>query len=103
MDSSHSWSDIFDSTAPLATGLGLLTFVLFPFALPLVILTIAATLPLLLPIAVLGALAAMLWGVRLGMRAAGGGVRRLWSLRERDVRGASIGQLPSPTTERAVK
>ena len=89
MDSSHSWSDIFDSTAPLATGLGLLTFVLFPFALPLVVLTIAATLPLLLPIAVLGALAAMLWGVRLGMRAASRGARRLWSLRERDVRGTS--------------
>ena len=89
MDSSHSWSDIFDSTAPVATGLGLLTFVLFPFALPLVVLTIAATLPLLLPIAVLGALAAMLWGVRLGMRAASRGVRRLWSLREGEVRGAA--------------
>jgi hypothetical protein len=93
MDSDHSWFDIVDSIAPLATGLGLITFVLFPLALPLVILTIVATLPLLLPIAVLGALAGLLWGVRRGMRAAGRGVRRLSSRRERDVRGASIGQL----------
>jgi hypothetical protein len=93
MDSNHSWSDVFDSIAAMATGLGLLTFALFPLALPLLILTIAATLPLLLPIALLGALAAMLWGVRLGTRAAGRGVRRLWSLRARDVHGASIGQL----------
>ena len=28
MDSEHSWSDIADSIAPIATGLGLLTFVL---------------------------------------------------------------------------
>jgi hypothetical protein len=92
MDSDHSWSEIVDSIAAMATGLGLLTFVLFPLALPLVILTIAATLPLVLPIALLGALAGMLWGVRLGMRAAGRGVRRLWSVGERSVGGAPIGQ-----------
>jgi hypothetical protein len=81
MDSAPSWLDILDSIAALATTLGLLTFVLFPLALPIVILTIAATLPLLLPIVVLGALAAMLWGVRLGMRAVGRGLRRLRSPR----------------------
>jgi hypothetical protein len=93
MESDHSWSDVFDSIAPMAWGLGLITLVLFPFALPLLFLTIAATLPLLLPVALFGALVAMLWGVRLGMRAAGRGVRRLRSLRERHVPGASIGQL----------
>jgi hypothetical protein len=93
VDSNPSWADILDSITSMATGLGLLTFILFPFALPLVFLTIAATLPLLVPLALLGALAALLWGVRIGTRAAGRGIRRLWSPRERDVRGPSIEQL----------
>ena len=38
----------------------MVTFAFFPFALPLLVLTVAATLPLVLPLVVLGAVAAIL-------------------------------------------
>lgn len=90
MSSNDSWLDALDDIAAMATGAGLFLITLFPLALPILILTIAAMLPLLLPVVLVGALAAMLWGVRLGLRTAGRGVRRLWSPRERDAPRASI-------------
>ena len=55
----------------------------FPFALPILILTVAATLPLVLPLVVVAAVAALLRGTWLGMRAAGRGIRRHWPSRTR--------------------
>jgi hypothetical protein len=98
MDSHHSWTDVFDTIAPLAVGLGMLTFIIVPFALPLLLLTAAAALPLLAPVVVLGIIGAMIWGVALAIRAAGRGIRRLGAPRKPDIHGASIGHLRSPTT-----
>jgi hypothetical protein len=74
MDASHSWSDIVDNIVETVTGLGLITLVLFPFAVPMLGLTIVAVLVLALPLAVV---AAILTGTWLGMRAAGRRIRRL--------------------------
>jgi hypothetical protein len=93
MDPNRSWIDVVDSITPMAMGAGLLTFILFPFAIPFVLLTIAALLPLILPLVLVGAVAALIWALRLGIRAAGRGVRRLLSPRERGVPRASVGQL----------
>jgi hypothetical protein len=71
MNSAGSHSDWFSGTAAAATGLGILTFTFFPFALPLLILTVAATLPLVLPLVVFAAVAAILTGTWRGIRAAG--------------------------------
>jgi hypothetical protein len=63
--------------AVVGTGLGVITLALFPFALPIVILTIVAILPLLLPVILLavgGAIVAALW---IGLRHVGRAVRRL--------------------------
>ncbi len=83
MDSVSSHSDWFSGTAAAATGLGVLTLALFPFALPVLVLTIAATLPLVLPLVVVAGVAAILRGTWLGIRAAGRGIRRLQPSRTR--------------------
>ena len=77
MDSAGSRSDLVSGIAGVAMALGALTFALFPLAIPILILTIVATLPLALPLIVFGALAAILTATWLGIRAAGRGVRRL--------------------------
>ncbi len=83
MDSVGSHTNWFSGIAAAATGLGVLTFAFFPFALPILILTVAATLPLVLPLVVVAAVAALLRGTWLGMRAAGRGIRRHWPSRTR--------------------
>jgi hypothetical protein len=77
MDSAGSRFDWVFGTAAAATGLGVLTFALFPLAIPIVVLTIVATLPFALPLIAFGAVAAILTGTLLGIRAAGRGIRRL--------------------------
>jgi hypothetical protein len=77
MGSTGSGSEWFSGTAAAATGMGILTMALFPFAIPIVLLTIAATLPFVLPLIVVAAVAAILTGAWLGIRAAGRGIRRL--------------------------
>jgi hypothetical protein len=77
MDSKLSWSEFVDSIAGMVVGVGLFLFVLFPFAVPALALTIAAVLVLALPLVALGAVAAILTGMWLGIRATGRGIRRL--------------------------
>ena len=81
MDSLSSRSDWVVGIGAVATGLGVLLFALFPLALPIVILTIAATLPLALPLVGLAATAAIFAGMWLGIRSAGRGIRRRESAR----------------------
>ena len=76
MGSTGSGSDWFSGNAA-AAGMGILTMALFPFAIPLVLLTIAAVVPLALPLIAVAAVAAILTGAWLGIRAAGRGIRRL--------------------------
>jgi hypothetical protein len=59
------------------TGLGVLPFALFPLAVPLLILTIVGTLPVVLPLVAFAAVAAILTGAGIGIGAGGRGVRRL--------------------------
>jgi hypothetical protein len=73
MNSAGSRSDWVFGVAAVTTGLGVLSFVLFPFALPFV----ALLLPLLLPGVVLGVLLVILVGMGLGVRAATRSLRRL--------------------------
>jgi hypothetical protein len=79
MDSARPHLDWFSGSAAGATGFGVLTFAFFPFALPLLILTVAATLPIVLPLVVLAAVAAILRGTWRGTRAAGRRIHRLWA------------------------
>ena len=96
MDSAGSRSDWVSGTAAVATGLGVLTFAL-PLALPFLILTIVATLPLALPLVAVAAVAAILTGTWLGIRAAGRGIRRLRRPPGR------AGAAPTAPTETAAK
>ena len=81
MDSVSAHSDWLPPAPPQRRrALGVLTFALFPFALPVLVLTIAATLPLVLPLVVVAGVAAILRGTWLGIRAAGRGIRRLQPL-----------------------
>lgn len=85
MDSSADRSDWITGIATVPTMLGILTFALFPFALPGLILAIAAAVLLALPLIVLGAIAALVRGVWIGMRAAGRGLARAraeWTVRD---------------------
>ena len=102
MDSAGSHSGWFSGFAAAATGLGVVTFAFFPFALPLLILTVAATLPLVLPLVVLVAVAAVLMGTWRGVRAAGRRTRRLWASPTRPARAARhvIGSGTWPTHPR---
>jgi hypothetical protein len=77
MDSAGSRPDWVSGTAAAGTGVGILTFALFPLAIPIVVLTIVATLPLALPLIAVAAIAVILAGAWLGIRAAGRGIRRL--------------------------
>jgi hypothetical protein len=77
MDSTGSRSDWVSGIAGVATALGVLTFALFPLALPILILTIVWTLPLALPLVAFTAIAAILTGAWLGIRAAGRAISRL--------------------------
>ncbi len=79
MNSADSHPDLVSGAAAAATGFGVVTFAFFPFALPLLILTVAATLPLVLPLVVVAAVAAIITGAWRGIRAAGRGTRRLWA------------------------
>jgi hypothetical protein len=64
MGSTGSLSDWFSGTAAVTTGLGILTFALAPFAIPIVLLTAVAALPLVLPLVAFAALAAAGRGIR---------------------------------------
>jgi O-antigen/teichoic acid export membrane protein len=77
MDSAGSPSDWASGAAAAATGLGILTFALFPLAVPIVILTIVATLPLALPVVVLALAGAILVGIWAVLRAVVRGLGRL--------------------------
>jgi hypothetical protein len=77
MDADHSWSDLVDNIVETVTGLGLITLVLFPFAVPMLGLTILAVLLLALPLVALAAVVAILAGAWLGIRAGGRRVRSL--------------------------
>ena len=88
MSSTGSGSDMFSGIAAAATGMGILTFALFPFAVPLLLLTVVAGLVLALPLLALAAIAAILAGARLGVRAAARGIHGL-----RGARSASTGPL----------
>ena len=72
MKTASSRSEWVTGAGAAAAGLGVLMFALFPLALPFVILTIAAVVPLLLPLVGLAAIA----GAWLGLRSAGQGMRR---------------------------
>jgi hypothetical protein len=98
MESENSRSDWIFGVTGVATGIGVLTFALFPLALPIVILTIVWTLPLLAPLVVLGAAAAILAGAWLAIRGAGRGVRRLGRPRERAARTRAGLTRATPTT-----
>jgi len=50
-----SLAEIFDDLSAIATGLGLMSFVLFPFAIPFIALTIVFAAPLIIVPAVIGA------------------------------------------------
>ena len=63
--------------AVVTTGLGVVTLALFPFAVPILVLTVVALVPLLLPVILLaaaGAIVVLLW---LGLRLFGRGIRHL--------------------------
>ena len=77
MGSTGSGSDWVSGTAAAATGAGILTMALFPLAIPMVVLTIVAVLPFALPFIAVAAIAAILRGAWLGVRAAARGIRRL--------------------------
>ena len=101
MDSDSSRSDWIFGITGVATGIGVLTFALFPLALPIVILTIVATLPLLLPVVVLGAAAAILTGMWFAIRGAGRGFRRLRRPHGRAARAPrALARTPSMTGHR---
>jgi hypothetical protein len=74
-------SDWFSGAAAAATGMGVLTFTLFPLAIPLLLLTLVAVLPFVLPLVVLAGIAAILAGAWRGIRAAGRAIRQLGSAR----------------------
>ena len=76
MDSSGNGAGWISGIATATTMLGILTFALFPFALPGLVLVVATAVLLALPLVVLGAVAAVLTGTWLGIRAAGRGIRR---------------------------
>jgi hypothetical protein len=61
----------------MTAAIGMVTFILFPFALPCLGLIIVAGLLLALPLLALVAVAAILTGTWLGIRAAGRRLRRL--------------------------
>jgi hypothetical protein len=92
MDSAGSRDDWVSGTAAAATGLGVLTFALFPLALPIVALTIVATLPLAVPLVVPAAVGAILSGMWLGVRTLARAVRLL----RRPARGGRAGARPHP-------
>ena len=77
MDSADSRSDWFSGVAGAAAGMGILTFVLFPLAIPMVLLTIVAALPFVLPLFALAAIVLILAGAWFGIRAAGRVLLRL--------------------------
>ena len=77
MEPDHSWPEVLDGTAAMTAAIGMVTFILFPFALPCLGLIIVAALLLALPLLALVAVAAILTGTWLGIRAAGRGLRRL--------------------------
>jgi hypothetical protein len=77
MGSNDSYPELFSGIAAVGAAGGILTFALFPFAVPMLLLTLAAVLPLALPVIALAVVGAILAGVWLGVRAAGRGIRRL--------------------------
>jgi hypothetical protein len=76
MGDSDSRAETVNGVAAAATGLGVITFGLFPLAVPITILTIVALLPLALPLVPLAALGAVFAGIWIGMRAVARAVRR---------------------------
>jgi hypothetical protein len=77
MDSTGSRSDWVSGIAAASAGMGILTFAFAPLAIPFVLLTIAAALPLVGPLIALAAIAGLFTGARRALRAAGRGIRRL--------------------------
>ena len=84
-------SDWISGVATVATMLGILTFALFPFALPGLVLVVAVAVLLALPLVVLGAVAAILTATWIGIRAVGRRIRRAHAgLTVRDARRAPL-------------
>ncbi len=80
-----STAEIVDEVSKWTVGLGIVTFALFPLALPILILTAVAALPLLLPVLAVGVLVAV---VVLP-------IRLVRSLRRRAARARPTVQLPT--------
>ena len=77
MNFADSHSDWLAGAGGAAAGVGILTFALFPFAVPMLLLTIVAALPFVLPLLALAVIALILAATWLGIRAAGRGILRL--------------------------
>jgi Flp pilus assembly protein TadB len=80
-----STAEIVDEVSKWTVGLGIVTFALFPLALPILILTVVAALPLLVPVLAVGVLVAV---VVLP-------IRLVRSLRRRAARARPTAQLPT--------
>src|SRR5262245_28632735 len=70
MERNHTTETVFGISAA-TTGLGILTFALFPLVLPILILTVAALVPLLAVGAILAIPVALIAAVVLGIGAIG--------------------------------
>ena len=63
-----SYIELLDEVMSWLTGLGLITFVIFPLALPLIALTLLVAIPLLLAVIPLAILAAPMLLIRRALR-----------------------------------
>jgi hypothetical protein len=75
MDSSESQLNGTVGALAVVAGIGVLTLALFPLALPFLILTAVATVPLVLPLLVPVVLVMVIVGIWKGARALGRGIR----------------------------
>jgi hypothetical protein len=73
--------DLAGGVGAALTGIGILVMVLFPFAVPALLLTVALAAPLVLPVAVLAVAAALVTGPLLAIRAIARRVARTAGLR----------------------
>ena len=69
----HSTNEVVSGASVALVGLGIVTFALFPLALPILILTAAATIPLLLPVVAIGLVLAVVAAPILLVRRLSGG------------------------------
>lgn len=71
MRSDDSGLETVTGVAGVLMGVGFVMFMVFPLALPIIALTVVATIPLALPIAVIALVGCLAGGCWLGLRAAG--------------------------------